>query len=111
MGRQPYPESDPLRVAEEVQVNPVSVSIHKNDPRVLTAVIDRTMSLPEIMKALRQALRSLVPYRHVDPRIFQAVQLVNTGEVKSYREASVRVFGTPAKADLIRYWHNKWGRK
>jgi hypothetical protein len=89
------------------QANPVWVSVHKDDRSILSIIIDRTTNLHTVMKALRRALRPLVPYRPVDPRVFEAVRMIEAGEAKSYRHASIRLFGTPAKAEQIRYWRNK----
>ena len=88
----------------------VSVSISKDDPTIITAVIDRTAPQAQIVENLKEQLAAAgVPYRPVDPRIFQAVMLCERDGV-SLREASIRLFGTPDMEDRIRYWRNSWGR-
>jgi hypothetical protein len=89
----------------------VRLSVRPNDPTILTALIDRTATRSRIVEDLQGELAKFgVPYRDVDQRIFEAVRLLKR-EGLSYSEASVRVFGYPDKAELIRYWQNNWGRR
>ena len=48
------------------------------------------------------------PYRDVDPRIFEGVDLVRN-EGLSVKEASIQVFGNSDYAEKIRSWRNKLG--
>ena len=56
----------------------------------------------------RAALAKGAPYRAVPEldRILKAVEYKKANGC-TYPEASIREFGTPDRADKIRYWHNK----
>ena len=56
----------------------------------------------QIQRDLDTALRRFIPYRAIDPRIFRAVYLLQTGECRGPVEASRQVFGTDRHADKIR---------
>jgi hypothetical protein len=89
----------------------VSLSVKGDDRTILEAVIDRTKSQSRILGDLRKELGKCgVPYRDVDPRIFEAVRL-HEHDGLTYEEASIRTFGNDGKASSIRYWHNNWARK
>jgi hypothetical protein len=89
----------------------VSLLVKGDDRTILQAVIDRTKSQSRILKDLRKELAGFgVPYRDVDPRLFEAVRL-HESDGLTYAEASIRVFGNDGMANSIRYWHNNWARK
>lgn len=88
----------------------VHVTVSENDPQILIALIDRTAPVGRVLEDLRRELqRNGSPYRDVDPRIFEAVDL-KIKEGLSYVQASLRVFGTPRMAERIRYWRNRLGQ-
>ena len=108
VSNQPKKELSENKAASE---SSVSLSVTPDDPTILTAVIDRTATRSRIVEDLQAELAKFgVPYRDVDRRIFEAVRQ-REREGLSYTEASVRIFGNPDKAELIRYWHNNWKRQ
>jgi len=89
----------------------VSLSVSKDDPTILTALIDRTASQKRILDDLRRALALpdlAVPYRELKPGIVKAI-LIKLTENITFEEASICVFGTPDRSRMIRYWRNRWG--
>jgi len=87
----------------------VSLSVKKDDPTILTALIDRTASQKRILDDLRRALSHLaVPYRELEPGIVRAIT-IKVSENITFEQASICVFGTPDRSRLIRYWRNRWG--
>jgi len=90
----------------------VFVRISKQDSLICEAVFDRTASRKTLKEDFAAALMELdppPPYRTVDPAIFEAIHL-KTENSLTYKEASVQIFGTAAKADSIRGWDN-WLRQ
>jgi hypothetical protein len=86
----------------------VVLSVSADDRRILTALIDRTAPQRRIIDDLRLVLPQFaVPYRELDPRIVEAIQ-VKLRENMTFEEASICVFGTPDYARVIRYWRNRW---
>jgi hypothetical protein len=99
----------PLAKPANGQQPSVSLSVSKDDPTILTALIDRTASQKRILDDLRRALPQVgVPYRELEPRIIEAI-LIKLRENITFEEASICVFGTPSLAGRIRYWRNRWG--
>jgi hypothetical protein len=89
----------------------VYVSVHGGNNDLLRVIIDRTAPRNKIIRDLALELSKFgVPYRSVDPRIFDAVRLQEQENV-SFQEASTRVFGNPDMAERIRYWRNNWSRQ
>jgi hypothetical protein len=89
----------------------VSLSVKKDDPTILTALIDRTASQKRILDDLRRALALpdlAVPYRELEPGIVEAITK-KVRENTTFEEASIYVFGNPDFAGRIRYWRNRWG--
>ena len=87
----------------------VLLVVSKDDPTILTALIDRTASQKRILEDLRQRLPDFaVPYRELEPRIVEAIW-IKIRENITFEEASICVFGTPNLAGRIRYWRNRWG--
>ena len=101
----------PLAMPASDQQPAVSLWVKKDDPTILTALIDRTASQKRILNDLRRALalRDLaVPYRELEPGIVKAIT-IKLRENTTFEEASIRVFGTPDLGGRIRYWRNRWG--
>jgi hypothetical protein len=93
------------------QESSVSLSVSKDDPTILTALIDRTASQKRILDDLRRTLALpdlAVPYRELEPGIVKAIT-IKVRENTTFEEASICVFGTPDRSRLIRYWRNRWG--
>jgi hypothetical protein len=87
----------------------VALSVSKEDPTILTAVIDRTASQKRILDDLRRALPDLaVPYRELEPGIIDAIRIKTTEKI-TFQNASICIFGTPDRCRTIRYWRNRWG--
>ena len=89
----------------------VSLSVKKDDPTILMAIIDRTASQKRILDDLRQALALpdlAVPYRELEPGIIKAIT-IKVRENTTFEKASICIFGTPDRSRLIRYWRNRWG--
>lgn len=68
--------------------------------------IDLIPGRKRIMRDLVRAVAKFIPYRSIDPRIFQAIVLVASGTC-GFKDASVRIFQTGRKADDIRHWFNR----
>jgi hypothetical protein len=98
----------PLATPANDQHPTVSLSVSKDDPTILMALIDRTASQKRIVDSLRRALPQLaVPYRELDSRIVDAIRIKLTENI-TFQEASIYVFGTPDQCRAIRYWRNRW---
>jgi hypothetical protein len=98
----------PLAMPANDQHPAVSLSVSKDDPTILTALIDRTASQKRIIDDLRRALPQLaVPYRELEPGIVKAIRFKLTENI-TFQEASICVFGTPNRCRTIRYWRNRW---
>jgi hypothetical protein len=98
----------PLAMSANDQQPAVLLTVSKDDPTILMALIDRTASQKRIIDALRQALPQLaVPYRELDPRIVDAIR-IKIKENITFQDASICVFGTPSLCGRIRYWRNRW---
>lgn len=98
----------PLAMPANDQHPAVALSVSKDDPTILTALIDRTASQKRIIDDLRRTLPQLaVPYRELEPGIVKAIRIKMT-EVVTFQEASICVFGTPDRCRTIRYWRNRW---
>jgi hypothetical protein len=69
--------------------------------------IDLLASRTQIICDLDKALRQFIPYRPIDPRIFEAIALMEREGDLGYVDASLRVFGTADHAGKIRNWYNK----
>jgi hypothetical protein len=99
----------PLAKPANDQQPAVALSVSKDDPTILTALIDRTASQKRILNDLRRALPDFaVPYRELEPGIVEAIRR-RIRENITFQEASIWVFGTPDLAGRIRYWRNRWG--
>ena len=101
------PAAKPVKGVEPA----VLLSVKKDDPTILMAVIDRTASQKRILDDLRRALALpdlAVPYRELEPGILKAIT-IKVRENTTFEEASICVFGTPDRSRLIRYWRNRWG--
>jgi hypothetical protein len=87
----------------------VFLSIKKDDPTFLHAVIDRTQARNTIVRDLKRELQKLgVPYRELDCRIVASIRLKAVGNC-TLEEAAARVFGSSALPASLRHWRNKWG--
>jgi hypothetical protein len=103
-------DDNEFEVQEQRSPEPaIFLAVYEGDPRILFAKIDRTAPQTNIIGDLKRELPLFgVPYRSVDPRIFEAVLLKRTKRHLTYREVSEQVFGRPREAESIRYWLNKW---
>jgi hypothetical protein len=72
----------------------------------VTLVLDATASQSRLRKELSKLPSQIgAPYRDIDARIVDAVEKVNAGA--SFKRASIEIFGTPDRAETIRYWRNR----
>ena len=99
----------------EKQINPASCVQILETPEWITPtavkvtlVLDATASQSRLCNELSKLPSQIgAPYRDIDGRIFEAIERVNAGA--SFRKASIQVFGTPHRAEAIRYWQNRLG--
>ena len=88
-----------IRAKEQISASALQIKL----------TLDLSASRNSILDEFATHLRDIgIPYRAVDPRVYEAVELVRTENV-SFREASILVFNSPDKCEQIRYWYNKRG--
>jgi hypothetical protein len=98
----------PLARAANDHQPSVLVSLSKDDPTVLTALIDRTASQKRILVDLKRALPQFaVPCRELEKGIVDAI-LIKLRENITFEAASICVFGDSKFGRTIRYWRNRW---
>ncbi len=69
--------------------------------------IDLSFPRAQILDEIDKALRPFIPYRSVDPRIFEAVELYEREGNLSFVDVSQRVFCNKNHVGKIRNWYNK----
>lgn len=88
----------------------VKLSLTKTTPdrhvAAFTLLVDLTAPRKTIARDLNAELRRYLPYRTIDPLLYDALEL-RAHEGITYCEASRRLYGHPRRADAIRYLANK----